>query len=214
MPSNGLTREEWSAKFGEIGQFLRKRGITATVEIIGAWPVMEAGMPGRTSMDLDVWLPGSRFDRAIFREACLRAGLDFDPINETDRPYVQLIRPGIVHVPKHEPEYASTFGGLTVNVPPAAALIASKLVRGAAKDIDDALYLQDKLAVTKQEVSVYTRRFTDRLARETATENLAYLRLKGLPDAQTHRAKPTTPRKARPKGSASKPGASRKSRRR
>jgi hypothetical protein len=188
MPASGLTRDEWADRFARIGEYLRERNVTAVLEIIGAWPVMESGMPGRTSMDLDVWLPGSRFDHAVFRDACHAAGLEFDPTTETDRPYIQIVRPGLVHVPPHEPEFSALFGSLTVQSPPPAALIASKLVRGAAKDIEDVLYLQSKFGISTDAVAGFASQITDRIARETATENLVYLRLStALPDSVTLR---------------------------
>jgi len=166
-------------KLGAIGRFLQSRNDVAVIEAIGSWPVIDAGMPGRTSMDLDVWLPGSQFDQSALREACLAAEMGFDPIGEADTPYIQLVRPGIVHVPPHTAEYGSTYGSLTVNVPPAAALIASKLVRAAAKDIEDSLFLQNKFSISAADVANCANQITNPLARETATENVVYLRISG-----------------------------------
>ena len=54
MPeSAGLNRLQWEEKLAAIGEHLRSLGSAATLEIIGAWPVMEAGLEGRTSLELE-----------------------------------------------------------------------------------------------------------------------------------------------------------------
>ena len=45
MPeSSGLNRLQWEEKLAAIGEHLRSMGSSATLEIIGAWPVREAGL--------------------------------------------------------------------------------------------------------------------------------------------------------------------------
>lgn len=127
MSEPGLNRAEWEAKLALIGQFLEEHGKKGTIELIGAWPIIEAGMPDRTSMDLGVWKSGSEIDNRLLRQACEAAGLDFDPKRETpERPHVQVVVPGIVQVPPHEPEAAGIYGALSVTVPPPAALMHPK----------------------------------------------------------------------------------------
>ena len=92
MPAGpGLDRRQWEEKLAGIGQHLQRQNAPATLELIGAWPVIEAGLEGRTSLDLDVWMPGSDADRSALAAACAAAGLDFDPTGETDRPYLRLM---------------------------------------------------------------------------------------------------------------------------
>ncbi len=99
--TEGLNREQWEERLAALGAALSALGSEASLEVIGAWPVIDAGMPGRSSLDLDVWMPGSQMDRSTLRAACETAGLDFDPIDEAARPYVQFVRPGIVQMPEH-----------------------------------------------------------------------------------------------------------------
>ena len=177
----GLTREDWAEKLAKIGSYIADKGAKIEIEVIGSWPGLEAGMPGRTSEDLDVWLPNSRFDRALFRDACLHAGLDFDPIDEVDRPYVQIVRPGITHVPQHTPEPSAVFGGLILVTPPPAALIASKLVRASDKDLHDAVFLKHKFRISTEDVASFAKAIGDKMARTTAEENIVYLEFHAPP---------------------------------
>ena len=183
MPdSQGLNRQQWDEKLSALGAEFRAMNVAARLEIIGAWPVIEAGMPGRTSLDLDVWAPGSQVDRSALRAACATAGLDFDPIDETDRPYLQLIRPGIVEIPEHIPQDAGTWGGLTITVPPPAALAAAKLIRAEGKDIADVIFLCGRHGIGREAVASYVEKIADPAKRQTARENLIYLTVSGQPE--------------------------------
>lgn len=173
----GLDRGQWEEKLTAVGAALRAMEVEAEIEIIGAWPVIAAGMPGRTSLDLDVWMPGSKVDRGALRAACEAAGLDFDPLEETDRPYLQLIQPGIVQVPEHVPQTAGTWGGLKVTAPPPAALAAAKLTRAQPKDLADVAYLCRRHGIRREEVGDYVEKIGMRSDREAARENLVYLQL-------------------------------------
>ena len=187
----GLTREQWAEKLAAIGSYIKAKGAEITVEVIGSWPAIESGMPGRTSEDLDIWTPNSQFDAALFREACINAGLDFNPIGETNRPYIQLVRPGITQVPEHEPERAAIFGGLIVVTPPPAALIASKLVRATDKDVHDVIFLKQKYRVSTKEVTDFAQAIGNKMARDAAIENIVYLEFynAGSKRTRTHRNK-------------------------
>ena len=176
MPEGfGLNRLQWEEKLAAIGEHLRALGSAATLEIIGAWPVMEAGLEGRTSLDLDVWMPASDADRTALAKACVAAGLDFNPTGETDRPYVQLVQPGIIEVPEHVPVEAGRWGALTIITPPPAALAAMKLVRAEPKDLADVLFLCSRHGLGKEDVAHYVQRIRDPQKRQTAEENLVYL---------------------------------------
>ena len=176
MPGNrGLNRQQWEKKLAVIGEHLQRHGSSATLEIIGAWPVMEAGLEGRTSLDLDVWMPASQVDRATLAAACRAAGLDFDPTGETDRPYLRLIRPGIVALPAHVSVEAGRWSALTVTTPPPSALAAAKLIRAEPKDIADILFLCSRHGLTRSQVAEYVRQIPDAEKRAVAEENLVYL---------------------------------------
>lgn len=173
--AEGLNREQWHEKLAALGAEFRAMNATARLEIIGAWPVIESGMPERTSLDLDVWVPGSQADRTALRAACAASGLDFDPIDETDRPYLQMVRPGIVQIPEHIPEEAGTWGAITITIPPPAALAAAKLIRAADKDVADVFFLCSKHGLSRADVAAYVEKIPNAVLRETARENLVYL---------------------------------------
>ena len=176
MPGGaGLERQQWNEKLAAIGEHLRDHGSAAALEIIGAWPVMEAGLEGRTSLDLGVWMPASDADRSTTAAACAAAGLDFDPTGETDRPYLQLVQPGIVSMPDHVPVKVGRWGALTVLTPPPAVLAAMKLVRAEPKDVADVLFLASRHGLTREPVAAAVRSIPDASKRQTAEENLVYL---------------------------------------
>ncbi len=176
MPeTEGLNREQWEEKLAALGAGFRALNAEARLEIIGAWPVIDAGMPERTSLDLDIWMPGSQVDRGALRAACATAGLDFDPMGETNRAYIQLVRPGIVEMPRHTAQEAGTWGGLTITVPPPAALAAAKLVRAADKDLADIFFLCSRHAISREAVAAFVETIPDPAQRQTARENLVYL---------------------------------------
>lgn len=168
---NGLNRDQWIEKLGTLGDHLNDANIT----VIGSWPVIEDGMPGRTSMDLNVWMPASRFDVDLFREACVSAGLDLDPTSEASRPCVRLMYPGDAHVPPHETFLTHNYGGLRLLVPPPAVLIASKLVRTSDKDFHDMVFLQHKFRVATEDIVEAVNAIGDKAAREAAMGNLGFL---------------------------------------
>jgi hypothetical protein len=131
--------------------------------IIGSGAAILMGQPSRMTEDIDVWIKASNVNLRIFADAARRAGLLFDPKTEdVDAPYVQIVHPGIVHVPgwdgaSHtwlgEPELTLWVGtNLTVSCPPPAVLIASKLVRMSDRDIDDCVWLMAQHAVTAKMV--------------------------------------------------------------
>ena len=176
MPEGpGLDRCQREEKLAGIGSHLQRVNAPASLELIDAWPVIEAGLEGRTSLDLDVWMPGSDADRSALAAACAAVGLDFDPTGETHRPYLQLIHPGIVTVPDHVPVKAGRWGALTILTPPPSALAAMKLVRAEPKDIADVFFLCSRHGLTRAEVARFVRQIPDSAQRQTAQENLVYL---------------------------------------
>src|SRR2546422_562965 len=73
-----------------------------TICVIGSPPGIASGQPDRQSLDIDVWWPRSEYDEAEFRRACQNAGVLFDPRGELDpnAVYVQIVRPGVVKLPR------------------------------------------------------------------------------------------------------------------
>ena len=93
-------------------------------------------MDGRTSADLDIWKPVSDFDRLELKLAAEKAGLLFDPKQTLapNRPYLQLIEPGLTQVGAFEPVFIERIGRLHLFRPPAENLIAAKLLRAEVSD--------------------------------------------------------------------------------
>jgi hypothetical protein len=175
MAAKGLDRAGWQEKLRLLGQAFRDRGCTLRLEIIGSWSLINAGMPARSTVDLDVWAPMSQFDVEALESACAFAGLDFDPMGEVTRPYVQVVQPGIVSVPEHTPIEVARWGGLILLAPPPAALAATKLTRAEPQDIADIFFLRTKYGLVRADVATFVELIPSHPHREVARENLVYL---------------------------------------
>lgn len=187
---DGLNEQQWRERLNAVADAMD--GHPARLCLIGSAAGIFSGQPsrtsmdldvlacgGRTSMDLDVYAPGSRYDDAVLRKAVEAAGLLFDPkgMIEPDRPYVQIVHEGIVRVGAFRD--ADTMGlhrskDLDVVSAPAANLVASKLVRGDTRDIEDIFYLMAKFAPPRTAVEAIVMSFPER-QRLVAMENMVYL---------------------------------------
>ena len=61
MGQSSLDRAQWIEKLTGIDQSLVRQGASAHLMIIGSAIGILAGQPERTSIDLDVWKPKSRY---------------------------------------------------------------------------------------------------------------------------------------------------------
>ena len=102
MPdTQGLNRQQWDEKLSALGAGFRAMNVEARLEIIGAWPVIEAVMPGRTRLNLDVWAPGLQV-RAIASKCGIAA-------TAADRPGRRArFDDDDFELPEHLPEDAGT----------------------------------------------------------------------------------------------------------
>ena len=66
MEPQGLNRDQWLAKLERIDQNLQRQGATARLTLVGSAVGIFAGQPARTSIDLDVWKPKSRYQLQRF----------------------------------------------------------------------------------------------------------------------------------------------------
>lgn len=173
-----LNRDQWLDCLERISANLpEKAGEPVCLCLIGGAPcLLEAGMPGRVSHDLDIWSPASRFDLGELRRAVLAAGLLFDPRESQppDQPYVQLIGPGPTQVGSFEPVLWARFGRLHVYLPPWENWVAAKLARGDARDVEDVLYVAGSRQVNRAAVAECAATFPEP-ARQQVLENLVYL---------------------------------------
>ena len=161
----------------KLGKALKK---PTTLCLIGSAPGILAGQTDRNTSDIDVWKPYSSFVEEDFLAACRKIGILYNPKGELQESdiYVQIVEPGIVSVPKDfEPQVAVIFGKLKVVTPPAAAIAASKLLRAAPHDIADIGWWMRHRALTIAEIEEAIQTLPRSVDRETAGENLIFVKL-------------------------------------
>ncbi len=148
--------------------------------LIGSAPGIATGQPERQTMDVDVWFPGSHFDATDLARACAQTGVIFDPKGEIDpeKVYLQIVRPGIVRLPRDfEAEVIAVHGNLTVIMPPPEVLSASKLVRGDEIDVLDVIWWMNQRGLGADEVAAAIDGLPREADRDTARENLVFVAL-------------------------------------
>ncbi len=161
---------------GDLAHALGKEGSPLRLCLIGSAACLFGGMDGRTSADLDIWKPASDYDRIELQRAAEKAGLLFDPKQtvEPDRPYLQLIEPGLTQLGEFEPVFIERMGRLHLYRPPVENLVAAKLIRCEQKDLGDIQFLVSRHRPDLLRIHEIIKRFP-LPARERATENLVYL---------------------------------------
>jgi hypothetical protein len=171
-----LDGEAWSAVLADLAQALGKEGSPVRLCLIGSAACLFGGMDGRTSSDLDIWKPASDFDRGELKLAAEKAGLLFDPKQTLDlnRPYLQLVEPGLTQLGAFEPVLIERIGRLQLFRPPVENLIAAKLLRAEPKDLGDIRFLMSRHRPDVNLIRKIIAEFSHP-ARERATENLVYL---------------------------------------
>lgn len=171
-----LNGEAWWTVLGELAQALGKDGPPLRLCLIGSAACLFGGMEGRTSADLDIWKPASDYDRLELKTAAEKAGLLFDPKEtlEPERPYLQLIEPGLTQLGAFEPVFIERLGRLHLFRPPTENLIAAKLLRADPKDLGDIRFLlrrhRPDFAAVRRVIAEFPA-----AARTRATENFVYL---------------------------------------
>jgi hypothetical protein len=171
-----LDGEAWSAVLADLAQALGKEGSPVRLCLIGSTACLFGGMDGRTSADLDIWKPASDYDHAELKLAAEKAGLLFDPKQtlEPNRPYLQLIEPGLTQLGAFEPVFIERIGRLQLFRPPIENLIAAKLLRAEPKDLGDIRFLMSRHRPETARIRKVISEFSG-ATRERATENLVYL---------------------------------------
>ncbi len=177
MRQNSLDRVEWIEKLMAIDESLVRQGVSARLMIIGSAIGILAGQPERTSVDLHVWKPKSRYQLQALKKAVEEAGLLFDPkfTLEPGAPYIQLLEPGVAEIGEFEqPEILEQFQALTLERPPIANLVAAKLIRAEEKDLQDIVFLVHKYRPPEEDIKQAISSMP-KGARERASENMVYL---------------------------------------
>lgn len=144
--------------------------------LIGSAACLFGGMEGRTSADLDIWKPASDYDRLELSLAAKQAGLLFDPKTalEPDKPYLQLVEPGLTQLGEFVPVFVEKLGRLHIYRPPVENLIAAKLIRAEPKDLEDITFLVSRHRPDPHRVRQIVGAF-EPSACQKASENLVYL---------------------------------------
>lgn len=113
--------------------------------VYGGAAVALLGSGIRTTMDVDVAEPYSRFDQATFASASAQAGLPVNPGADYEQAFLELVGAFRLCVPEPTVEKPGLeiFKGtnLTVRTGSAADLIASKLIRYDEQDQQDIQFL-------------------------------------------------------------------------
>lgn len=176
--NNSYDRDQWLRALEAIATALGSDGDAVEVCLIGSSACIFGGMGGRTSIDLDVWLPNSDFDELELKRAVTEAGLLFDPKSELEpnTAYVQIVEPGLVQVGQFDGVLLKRMGRLRITRPPYENLVASKLVRADAKDIQDIQFLIQTYRVTSEAVAQVVESLPAR-SRDIARENMVYLEI-------------------------------------
>jgi hypothetical protein len=186
MSQSSLDRTGWIEKLLAIDESLVRQGGSARLMIIGSAIGIFAGQPERTSVDLDVWKPKSRYQLHALKKAVEDAGMLFDPKStlEPDIPYVQLIEPGVAEIGKfEEPEVLEQFQALTLERPPIANIVAAKLIRAEEKDLQDIAFLMQKYRPSEEDIKAAIHSMP-KGARDRASENMVYLSTMSGPDME------------------------------
>jgi hypothetical protein len=171
-----LDGEAWSAVLADLAEALGEEGEPLQLCLIGSAACLFGGMDGRTSADLNIWKPASDYDRRELQVAAEKAGLLFDPKQalEPDRPYLQLVEPGLTQLGEFVPVFIERIGRLHLYRPPVENLVAAKLIRAEPKDLGDIQFLVSRHRPDLRRVRDIITKF-NQPARERATENLVYL---------------------------------------
>ena len=171
-----LDGEAWLAVLTDLSRALGAEGAPVRLCLIGSAACLFGGMDGRTSADLDIWKPASDYDRAELKLAAERAGLLFDPKQtlEPNRPYLQLVEPGLTQRGAFKPVFLERMGRLLLCRPPVENLIAAKLLRAEPKDLGDIRFLMSRHRPEMARIRDIIAEFNGP-ARKRATENLVYL---------------------------------------
>ncbi len=176
-----LSKNEWIEKLNDLSDYLGESGQPINIVTIGSVPLVFLGLPGRTTSDIDVWNSESKFSTSEFSKAAVKAGLLFNPTENYDpnKPYIQLVDNSIVKVgPINKKNLIKIYSNKRLNVyaAPVENIIASKLVRMDARDIEDVIFLQSKFKPDINTIKKIVSSFPEP-QRTTAKENLIYLGL-------------------------------------
>ena len=139
--------------------FVRLDGLVApgtVLYIYGGAAVAALGANIRTTMDIDVAEPYSRFDHNDFPAASAKAGLPVNPPDDYDAAFLEMVGAFRLCVPEPTDDRPGqvVFKGenLTVRTGSVADLVASKLIRYDEQDQQDIQFLLGNGRATLDEI--------------------------------------------------------------
>ncbi|MGH8548693.1 MAG: DUF6036 family nucleotidyltransferase [Methylococcales bacterium] len=172
-----IDRKKVEEVFQQLGDELYN---PTTLCVFGSAPAISRGQPARQTQDIDVWQPGSVYDAGDLSRACSRIGILYDPNGEIDPDaiYIQIVRPGLVALPREfETETIGRYGQLTVVMPAPAVLAAVKLVRANENDVADIVWWIRHSKIRMHQIEQIIAQLPDHNDREIARENLVIVKL-------------------------------------
>lgn len=172
-----LDRNRIERIFQQLGKELTR---PTTLCIFGSSPAIFCGQQSRQTQDIDVWHANSIYDSGELSRACSRAGVLYDPKGEIDPNsiYFQIVRPGIVALPKKfETESLAQYGNLNLVMPAPAILSAAKLVRANENDIRDVVWWIKSRNIKTRQIGEAIDQFPESGDKETAKENMVFIKL-------------------------------------
>jgi hypothetical protein len=177
-PTPAYDKDRWMRSLESMALALGKEGPPVKLCLIGSAACVFAGMDLRTTQDLDIWQSSSDFDLSEIRMAVEKSGLLFNPTDHLNpsQPYLQLVEAGMVQVGPFEPVFMFKIGRLVISRPPIENIIASKLVRSDAKDIEDIRFLYNHFQPDTSLIKEIIEAFPTS-KRGIASENLVYLEI-------------------------------------
>lgn len=181
---SALDRDAWLAALERIAAALGPSGQPVRLCLIGSVACVFGGMATRTTRDLDIWKPASDYDLIELKRAVEAAGLTLDPKSslDLDTPYVRMVEAGTTQVGQFEPVFMERLGRLYLYRPPIEHLIASKLVRGDDRDVDDVVFLMAKHSPARASIRTVIESFAEP-GKTQALENLVYLEVTDRSDS-------------------------------
>jgi len=139
-PAVELDRRRAEQLFAELDGRLRRRGVAASLYVVGGIAIALTINDTRRTMDIDALAS----DERVMEEARALAGDEGLPANWLS----QAVRPWVPPPPAQALE-PSAEPGLSIHVAPPRHLLAMKLVANRRQDTDDILLLVDRLGCRK-----------------------------------------------------------------
>ena len=150
--------------------------------VMGSAVLILQDMPDRLTIDVDFWRTTPETRQGLSSLFKL-LNVDFDPVDyrHRDKPYVQWVSPGFVHMPVEESwrdEAKVLWRGnyLVVKHPPVGVMLASKLAAWREQDVEDVRYIVQSYPDWKESLERWVRCFSEE-HQEVIRDNMVFTEL-------------------------------------